>query len=406
MRIRFFNTYEPVTTLYRDLTPFLVSAGHQVDVVMSKAVYRSGRDLDEALGYLKGVLVFKTINLGMHPNRKITKALVMVLYIIHAALYSLLGPKVDCNVFLTHPPLFPLWGYILSRIRHQPYYCVVMDIYPQQLVEHGLMRRDALLTKVLSWLSGLALRRANGVVVIGRCMMDRVRAIGVQPERVHLILNWIDERIVYPVDREHNRLRKKWGLEGKFVVLYVGNMGLSHYFGDILEVAEQLNNQENITFVFIGSGSRYQEVKAQVENRQLTNVSLLPFQGISLWAQSFSVGDLHLVVLREECTGLIVPSKAYGILAAGRPMIYQGSQDGEIARMILEQGIGAVVPCGDAEGLKQSILRYVNQPDLCKIQGRKARELVKGPYGRTRAIEQYAALLTGQRGDSTSQEVP
>jgi len=397
MRIRFFNTNEPVTTFYRDLAPFLASTGHKVDIVMSKAEYRSGRNLDKAIGHLDRVNIFRTVNFGLHPNRKITKALVMMTYVVHAAMYTLLGPGVDRNVFLTQPPLFPLWGYVLSKVRRQPYCCVMMDVYPQLMVEYGMMRRDAILTKLLSWLSGLALRKADGVVVIGRCMAERVKALGVQPERIHFIPNWTDERLVRPVDRERNPLRKKWGLEDKFVVLYSGNMGLSHYFDDILTVAEQMRDREDVAFVFIGGGSRYGEVKARVESRQLANVSLLPFQDINLLAQSLSAGDLHLVVLRESCTGLAVPSKSYGILAAGRPILYQGSQDGEIARMISEQEIGAVVPCGDVESLKQSILRYVNQPDLCQVQGRRARALAEGPYSRTSALKQYTALLIDQQ---------
>lgn len=396
MRIRFFNTYEPVTTLYRDLTPVLTSLGHKVDIVMSKAEYRSGRDLEKAIGDLDGAKIVKTANLGLHPRRKIAKAIVMVLYIFHAVIYSLLGPGVDRNVFLTQPPLFPLWGYVLSKIRRQPYYCVVMDIYPEQLVVHGMMRRDAVLTKCLSWLSRLALCKADGVIVIGRCMEERVKALGVHPERVHLILNWIDERLVYPVDHEHNPLRKEWGLEDKFVVLYVGNMGFSHFFDDILAVAEGMKDRDDVAFAFIGGGSRFAEVKAQVEGRQLSNVWLLPFQDISLWAQSFSVGDLHLIVLRNSVTGLIVPSKTYGILAAGRPIVYQGSADGEIAQMIQEQKIGVVVPCGDVESLKRAILQYVDRPELGKVQGRKARELAEGVYSRTHRIEQYTALLIGQ----------
>lgn len=397
MRVRFFNTYEPVTTFYRDLAPFLVSIGHKVEIVISKAEYRSGRDLDQVVGHLDGIKLFRTVNFAMHPRRKLAKALVMIMYIAHAAVHSLFGPRVDRNVFLTQPPLFPLWGYVLAMVRRQPYYCVVMDIYPQLMVEYDMMGQDAVLTKLLSWLSSLSLRKADGVIVIGRCMAEHVKALGVQPEHIHFIPNWSDERLVYPVGHETNRLRKEWGLEGKFVVLYSGNMGFSHYFDDILTVAEQMKNQEDVTFVFVGRGSRHGEVKSRVESCQLTNVLLLPFQNINTLAQSLSAGDLHLVVLRENCTGLAVPSKSYGILAAGRPILYQGNKNGEIARMILEQDVGAVVPCGDVEGLKQSILKYINQPDLCKIQGRKARTLAKGPYSRTRALEQYAALLVGQR---------
>lgn len=393
MRVRFFNTYEPPSTFYRDLVPYLAAAGHTVEIVISRAVYRDGRDLDEAIGHLNGVKIVRTINFGMQPTGIIAKALIAVPYAIHAALKSVFGPEVDCNVFLTQPPLFSVWGYVLSIIWRQPYKVVVMDISPAGEIEYGILRRDGVLTKLLLWLSSLAMGGAEQVIVIGRCMAERVKGMGVQPEHIQFIPNWIDERLVYPVDHERNELRRKWGLEGKFVVLHAGNMGVAHYFDDILAVAERLTDRDDIALVFIGDGSRYHEVKTQVEDRQLTNVLFFPFQDVSLWAQCFGVGDLHFVTYRENHTGLGVPSRSYAILAAARPILYQGSQEGEIARMILDEDIGVVVSCGDVEGLEQGILKYFNQPDLCQVQGHTAFALVQGPYSRLKALERYANLI-------------
>jgi glycosyltransferase involved in cell wall biosynthesis len=217
--------------------------------------------------------------------------------------------------------------------------------------------------------------------------------MGVPAERIHVVPNWMDERLVYPVEHDKNPFRKSQGWTDKFVVLYSGNMGFSHYFDDILSVADQLRDHEKIVLVFIGDGSRQSEVRAWARDRALTNVVLLPFQDISVLAQSLSAGDLHLVTLRESCTGLSVPSKSYGILAAGRPILYQGSQRGEIARMIVEEDVGTVVPCGDVERLRNAILKYASQTDLCQTQGRKARALAEGAYGRRRALERYAEAL-------------
>ena len=105
-------------------------------------------------------------------------------------------------------------------------------------------------------------------------------------------------------------------------------------------------------------------------------------------------GDLHLVTLTEACTGLAVPSKSYGIFAAGRPILYQGSPDGEIARVILEEGVGTVVPLGAVEALQQCILTYMSQPTLSQRQGQKARALVEGRYSRVSALERYTKVLT------------
>jgi len=370
--------------------------------VISRAVYRRRQSLEQAIGHQPGVRFVRTINLGLAARGRMAKVVVMLLYVLHAAAYSLFASEVDRNVFLTQPPLFPLWGVVLCRLRRQPYTCVIMDLYPDEAVAVGLMRRDALLTKLFSRLMRLAWHQAEGVIVIGRCMADRLQAMGVPSSRVHFIANWMDERLVYPVEHEDNPLRRQWGLQDKFVVLYAGNVGLAHDFNDVLTVAEQWKDREDVVFVFVGDGSRYGEVKARSEERCLSNVQLRPFQEMDTWARVYGAGDLHLIVLREDCTGLGVPSKTYGILAAGRPILYQGSREGEIARLILEEGVGTVVPLGDVQGLQQGILKYLEQPELGRAQGQKAYELSRGRYSRQRALEQYAAVLLSKSANRKS----
>lgn len=395
MRIRFAGADTAAATFYDDLVPFLVSLGNQVEVVISKAGYRRGRDLESAISHLAGeTRILRTMDFGVEPVGTGKKALVLLLYIVHMAIYTLFGQRTDINIVLTTPPFMPLWGFLLSKVRRQPYFVLLHDLYPQLMFEYRMISGETLLAKMLIWLSKLSLHHAQGIIVIGRCVAANVQEIGVPPERIHIIPNWIDERLVYPVDNHENQFRKNLGLADKFVVLYSGNMGLAHYFDDILAVAEQMQNLYGIVFVFIGFGARYNEIKARVENLSLTNVVLLPLQDIGTLGQSLSAGDLHLVTLRDACTGMMVPSKAFGALAVGRPIIYQGSARGELAQMIREQDIGTVVACGDVEGLKQTILKYFNRPHLCEAQGRKARALVvNGPYSRTRALERFAEVL-------------
>jgi glycosyltransferase involved in cell wall biosynthesis len=224
-------------------------------------------------------------------------------------------------------------------------------------------------------------------------MVKRLESKGISSDKIHFIPNWMDERIVYPIDRARNELRQKWGVDDKFVVLYSGNMGVSHCFDDILLVAGRLKEYKDIIFVFIGDGVRRCEIERAVKDQQLSNVLLLPFQDMDVLAQSLSAGDLHLVTLREEFTGLVVPSKSYGILAAGRPILYQGRRDGEIARMVREEDVGFVVPLNDPDALRKAILRYYRSPALADGQGVKARRLAEGRYSRKRSTQRYSEVL-------------
>jgi hypothetical protein len=185
----FFSAFQmAMATFYSDLVPFLAAAGHEVEVVISQAEYRAGRDLEEHIGHLDRVKIFRTMHWGLQPHNKIHTALVMLLYLVHVAFYSLFGPRVDRNVFLTTPPLLPLWGYLLAKVWQQPYVVVVMDVYPDLVVEYSYIIRNAPLTKLMTWLSTFALQNAATVIAIGRCMADRLAAKGISSERIRIAL--------------------------------------------------------------------------------------------------------------------------------------------------------------------------------------------------------------------------
>ncbi len=393
MRIRFFNTFEPVNSFYRDLLPFLADRGIEVEVIVSRAEYRPGRrSLDDSLNHPQ--IQIKYIPVGqLRLGGKLQKAWIGLTYMVGAAIQTLFGRATDLNFFLTQPPLFSIWGYILKIIRRQRYCIQVMDIYPDVAMQSGMLVKTALLAQMFTMLSRFALRHANQVIVIGHCMQERLHQAGVSLERMQVIPNWVNEIEVYPVPSDQNQLQSALGLEDTFVVLYSGNIGVPHFFDDLLEVARQLQNTPRLRFVFIGNGARLQEIEQAKETYNLSNILLLPFQPIERLAHSLNLGDVHFVSLRSGFEGLVVPSKTYGVLASGRPVIYQGSSSGEIAQMLVEEDVGTVVPCNDVEGLKQTILRYVNQPNLCRRQGSKALALSEGSYSRHQALERYARVL-------------
>lgn len=390
--IRFFNTYEVVTTFFRDLMPHLARKGFDVEAVISRASYRPDRDLKGALSGMSHTSIVEVPSWGLQPDTKVRKAGVMASYVLGASLRTLRPRKNTINVFLTQPPLFPVWGYVLRRMLGQPYVCVVMDIYPDLMVEYGMLKAGAVSTRAMAVMASWALRHAEGVVSIGRCMTERLVTMGVDPNRIRLIPNWIDEEQVKCLRTDECALRKQWGLHDKFVIQYSGNMGLSHYFDDLLAAAEDLKREENIAFVLVGGGTRRAEIGRHVAEHDLQNVHLFPFQPPHMLGDSLAVGDIHFLSLRNGCTGLAVPSKSYGVLAAGRPIVYQGDAQGEIAQMIAEEDVGTVLPCGDVDALRAAILRYTNQ-DLRRRQGEKARALSEGSYSRERALDAYAALL-------------
>jgi colanic acid biosynthesis glycosyl transferase WcaI len=393
--IRLFNMVEPVNSFYRDLIPCWQEQGWRVEVIISRAQYRSGRQSPWIMGQTR---VHWTSDLGQNTGTRFGKLVIMITYGLFAAIRTLFGRSVDRNLFLTQPPLFYLWGSILKIVRRQSYFIVLMDIYPDIAVQAGLFSADSILTRFLTRLARFGLQHADGVIVIGRCMQEKVLGMGVPPERIHVIPNWGDPQVNNQNPGPHNKFREEHHWQDKFIILYSGNIGTSHYFDDILEVARRLRNHPDLLFVFIGNGSRHREVEAYKNRHALTNVELLPFQPQERLPETLSAGDVHFVSVRDGFAGLVVPSKVYGIMAAGRPVLYQGDSWGEIARTITEEDIGSVIPLENPDFLEAKILTYLADSALILRQGLKANRLVKGIYGRTHACKSYTTVLSNHSG--------
>jgi len=393
MRIRFFNTYEPVAPLYRDLLPALAQYGLQVEVYISAAEYRPHRiPLAKALHH-PNIRIRHFPSMGLSPTGRPQKVWLMLIYALFAAARSLVSTTVDINCFLTQPPLFSLWGWFLKTLRGQRYYCLIMDLYPDVAVQNGSLPEHGLVTRVLKTLTRLAWKHADGIVVIGRCQRDRLVQEGVAAEKIHFIPNWANKAKVHPVPSIQNALRRKLGLTEAFVVLYSGNMGICHDFQTLLGAAQRLLPYLNIKFVLIGDGAKRAELEKEVITHNLKNVIFLPFQPVEHLAESLSLGDVHIVTLRNGFEGLVVPSKAYSALATGRPLIYVGHPDGEIGRMVHEFEIGMVIPVGNQDELAQSILMYSEKPGLRKRHGQKALWLSKNRYHYMNSILSYQKLF-------------
>lgn len=397
MKIRFFNTYEPVSPFYRDLIPHLTQNDNNLDieVVVSKTEYREREQLETLFDALPNVKIIRTANLGLQAYQgSLAKAIVTILYAIQATFYSLVGPKSDLNIFLSQPPMIPLLGWLLSIIRKQPYSCVVMDVHPQVAVALGMAKAESFAVRALEWLTVMAWKRANQIVVIGRCMRNTLANLGISNSQIHFIPNWVDEDEIAVCLKAENSLVHANQWTDKFIVMYAGNLGRPQYFDDLLQVALNLQDNEDVRFVFIGDGAKKRSIETFAEKHNLSNVELFPFlHNEYTLSEILGAGDLHFVTLRNGIAGLAVPSKAYGILAAARPIVYQGEEHGEIALMINEDEIGNVVSCGDVASLQEAILTYSIDYELTTAYGQNARNIAEHKYHKQGAMNAYFSLL-------------
>ncbi len=396
MRVVLLNQYyapddAATAQLLADLGEGLAAAGHDVDAICSHRAYADPSRTYPSRETLNGVRVRRTRCTGFGRGSMIGRILDYVTFLFGAGMALAFQPRPDVVVSLSTPPMVALLGLGLARLRRARSLYWVMDVYPDVAVELGALKRGSLGDRLVGGISRTALRGSDEVVALGETMAEKLRDAGAR--RISVIHNWADGETIQPRPLAGHPLREAWGWDGRFVVLYSGNMGMAHEFETVLDAAEQLRDRPEILFAFIGGGPRRAEVEAEVERRKLTSFEFRPYVDRDRLGESLTAGDVHLVTLRDRMPGLLVPSKIYGILAAGRPTLYVGPDEGEIATIVAEGDCGRRVPLGQAEALARTIRSYADDPVGIEREGAAARRSFEERFTRGRSLARFLRLI-------------
>jgi colanic acid biosynthesis glycosyl transferase WcaI len=227
-------------------------------------------------------------------------------------------------------------------------------------------------------------------------MAERLARRRVSCDRIACIPNWCDEiRLAGAgADDAAQALRAKWGLRGKFVLGYCGNLGRAHEFETLLGAAERLRDREDIAFLFVGGGYLTPKLQAEVNRRGLGGAFRFEsYQPSERLAATLSAADAHWISLRPEMEGLIVPSKFYAAAAAGRPILAAVDERGELAELVRRHDCGAVAPPGDAAAFATAVLTLSGDPARRERQGRNARAMIENAFPRERALDAWVRRL-------------
>lgn len=397
--VRIFNIFfhpdhSAVSQLMSDVAFHLAGAGHRVEVMTSRATYNGNGRLGKK-DRVRGVEIRRVWGPSLGKGNNLTRLADQLVYSLGATLRGFLARRADTVVVLTDPPFYPAVAALMGRLRRERVVMVLMDVFPDIPVRSGLLLPGSPIHRIWRRITRWALARSDHVIVLGRCMRDVALAYGVQEERITIIHNWADESKIRPLAPDENPFRAAHGLEDAFVVLYSGNMGVLHRFETVLEAARRLRRRKDIVFVFIGDGARRQEIESFRARHSLDSIRILPYQPRHTLPHTLSAGDVHFVSLRGGFEGLSVPSKAYGILAAGRPTIFEGPAESEIAMMLSETGAGALVREGDVDGLVSALLSYRDDPDRRERSGKAARAAAERSFSMGEALRRYEAVIAG-----------
>lgn len=303
-----------------------------------------------------------------------------------------LADKASIIVAKTDPPLISVIAALIAKVKSATLINWLQDLFPEVAAALGVKLVRGPVYDLLRALRNNSLKSAKVNVVIGELMKQKLIDLGINKDHIRVIHNWADGHIK-PVPPEKNSLRKEWRLDGKFVVGYSGNLGRSHDFMTILDTAAALKHRDDIVFLFVGGGANLDRLKRETKQRRLNNIQFKAYQPRERLSESLSAPDVHLITLKPELEGLIVPSKFYGIIAVGRPLICIGEPEGEIGRMIRCIECGITVSQGDSHALETSLLMLREnfaQRNQMEIAAEKA--FLKH-YDRQKAVAKWAAML-------------
>jgi glycosyltransferase involved in cell wall biosynthesis/peroxiredoxin len=358
-----------------DLAESLAEQGYEVHVLCAQGAYRGSDAADRlpAFEVRAGVRIHRVPATSLGRRNTLCRMADYLSFYAQAAVKALRLPRFDVVVTLTTPPIIGLVGTILRRWKGTRHVYWSMDLHPDASLALGRMSRRSPTVAALAWLSDCVYRGADKVVVLGAYMADRIAAKRVRPERIVTIPVWSKSDEIYPLPRWGHPLREAMGLSGKFVAMYSGNLGLAHRFDEIVAAARGLRDRPDIVFLIVGHGPRLAEVRAAQQAEDLPNVRFLDMFPRDHLHLSLTVADVHLITLRPEMSGIVVPGKLYGAMASGRPTLFLGPDHCESADTVRQAECGLTLRPGDAAGLVEALGRLADDPERVAQMGRRGR---------------------------------
>ena len=402
----FYPDHSATSQLLSDLAFDLASRNHEVHVITGCQLYSNPQASLATEESICGVHVHR-VRTSRFGRANLWGRVVDYLTFYLGATWLLLRltRQGDVVVVKTDPPMMSVPAACAVKLKQGVLINWSQDLYPEVAVAMDVVGMR-FMAPLLKRLRNQSLRQGSATVVLGEIMAQRLQEEGVPSNQITVIDNWADGEAIQPIARKENPLIREWGLDGKFVLGYSGNLGHVHEFKTIIDAAEQLKAMKNIAFVFIGDGIARRWVVSEVARRGLTNVQFHPYQSIDRLRWSLSVPDVHFVTLRPELEGLIVPSKFYGIAAAGRPVIHIGDHDGEIARILSRERCGWSFGVGEVEALTKCIRRLSHSEEEATEAGLSARQAFDHKYARSHALNMWRVLLASASTNTAPVLVP
>ena len=404
MKILLLNQYYPPDTSATAKMAYgaveFVSGYHQVTVLCGRPSYDPTERRPWRLYQSERTRVAQVIRTGSTDYSRFEMRKRVINYLTYAALAVPRALFLDCDIVLamTDPPFEPIVGAFVGMLKRKPYVYNIRDLYPDMAVG-GSIIEPGLLAKVWEKLHRWALRRAVRVIVLGEDMRARIIAKGVDPERVVVVRDGVDippaDAAALMVDPEVVR-----AIRGKFsfVLVHAGNLGFYGAWNTLVTAARRLSN-DGVGLVFVGEGAQREEIKAMAAGAE--NVHFLDFFPASKIPSVLAAADAHVITIKNGLEGVVVPSKMYGILAAGKPILAVARKETDVAALAVQRGFGVAANPDDPEEVIAGIRAMAFDRNKLKRMGEAAKAAAPD-YDKVKEMQKFVTILDGLKAAESS----
>jgi colanic acid biosynthesis glycosyl transferase WcaI len=304
-------------------------------------------------------------------------------FFVSAAIGGARGPKPEVVLTLTTPPLISLLGTLLKSLRGSRHFIWEMDLYPDIAVDLNVLKPRSIVTRLIGTLADFSRNRADGIIALGDDMKARLVARGIPEHKILVAENWADGCEIRPAPFE----------EGPLVVHYSGTFGFAHEEQTIIGAMRRLRDDSRFRFVFAGGGARRERLEEFCRTEGIGAAEFRPYATRSELGASLAEGHVGLVTQIPQTLGAVVPSKTYGIMAAGRPVLYIGPHGATPARLLESHGCGWRIEPGDAAGMVRLLERLEQDRGLVREAGALARRAFEKYYDRPTGVARILSIL-------------
>ncbi|VBB43291.1 Lipopolysaccharide biosynthesis protein [uncultured Paludibacter sp.] len=298
-------------------------------------------------------------------------------------------------IFVASTP--PTQGWIAAKVKRKlnvPFVYCLQDIFPDSLVGTGLAKKKSLIWKIGRKIEDYTYKNADKIIVISEGFKENIMNKGVSEEKIEVIYNWVDEKVVVNIDRKNNILFDKYGLDkNKFYITYSGNIGLTQNMNMLINVASKLREHQNIHFVLIGDGVFKNNLVELINKYNLNNITLLPFQPYEDISYVFSLGDVGLIISKKNVGQNSVPSKTWNIMSAERPVLMSFDEGSSVKHIIKNNDLGVFVSADDEDALMSAILKLYEDKELRLRMGKNGRLYVENHLTKDVGISKYLNIF-------------